>query len=696
MQRTRALLFLCFAARGNAVNPLGQVLELMDELAAKITKDGEKEAAAYKEYFEWCDDTSKNGGYAIDTAQKEKAKLEATIGELTSEADVASSRIDELAASIATAEKELNDATVIRKKEKSDFDASEAEMIEVIDTLGRAVGILEKEMAKNPASFAQVTTQDMSKAMQAISVVLDAASFSSKDKAKLDAFVQSQANDDSDDLDAGAPAAATYKSHSKNIVDVLEDLKEKAEGQLADLRKGEVNNRHNFDLLKQSLEDQAGADTKSMTAQKGGLAKAEESKAGAEGDLKMTIKQLASSEQQLATARSTCLQVAADHEATVAARKDELSVIAEAKKVLLSSTTGAESQTYSFLQRQQMSTHTDLVGLEVVTALKRLAKRQHSVDLAQLVSRVKAEFRMGSRGASPFNKVKGLIRDMIAKLESQAGAEATEKAYCDEQISKTETKKGELEEDIAKATSRIDKASARSAQLKEEVRMLQGELAALAKGQAEMDRIRSESHADYGEAKSDLELGLNGVRKALDTLRQYYGSGSAAMLQGESQLSALMNQPAVPEVHSKSGGVGGGIIDLLEVVESDFAENLAKEEAEEADAQSEYEKISQENAITKTTKEQDVKYKTQESKSMDATVTEYSGDLDTANTEYAAVMEYYDKIKTRCIAKPETYEARQARRAAEIQGLKEALTILQDETALVQRKKRSFRGALMA
>merc|ERR1712013_878564 len=144
---------------------------------------------------------------------------------------------------------------------------------------------------------------------------------------------------------------------------------------------------------------------------------------------------------------------------------------------------------------------------------------------------------------------------------------------------------------------------------------------------------------------------------------------------------------------SKASGSGGSIIDILEVVESDFATNLAKEESEEADAQSEYEKVTQENSVTKTTKDQDVKYKTQEAKSMDATVSEYTGDLDAANTEYSAVMEYYGKIKDRCIAKPETYEERKARRAAEIQGLKDALAILNDETALVQRKKR---GAFLA
>ena len=57
-------------------------------------------------------------------------------------------------------------------------------------------------------------------------------------------------------------------------------------------------------------------------------------------------------------------------------------------------------------------------------------------------------------------------------------------------------------------------------------------------------------------------------------------------------------------------------------------------------------------------------------------------------------MEYYGKIKDRCVAKPETYEGRTKRRNAEIEGLKQALQILNDETAFVQRKRRGVRGAI--
>merc|ERR1711884_467615 len=251
--------------------------------------------------------------------------------------------------------------------------------------------------------------------------------------------------------------------------------------------------------------------------------------------------------------------------------------------------------------------------------------------------------RFGSSSGDPFAKVKGLIQDMIAKLEKEAGDEATEKAYCDEQLAKTEAKKSELEDDVAKMTSRIDKAAARSAQLQAEIKTLEGELSALAKEQAEMDRIRQETHSEYVAAKADLELGLSGVRKALDTLREYYGAGSS-MLQDDTKFGAFMQQPAAPETHSKSQGAGESIINILQVCESDFATNLAKEESEEADAQSEYEKITQENSVTKTTKDQSVKYKGQEAKSQDKIAAEYSADREGANSELSAVLDYYGKI----------------------------------------------------
>jgi len=292
-------------------------------------------------------------------------------------------------------------------------------------------------------------------------------------------------------------------------------------------------------------------------------------------------------------------------------------------------------------------------------------------------------------GDDVFAKVKGLITDMIAKLEAEAKAEATEKAYCDEEMAKTESKKEELEGVMSKLTSKIDLAAAKSAELKEEVKVLQSELAALAKQQAEMDAIRAEEKAAYDKAKAELELGITGVQKALSVLKDYYGSDAG-------NFDSFMQQPAKPKLHSKASGAGGSIIDILEVVESDFTKNLATEETEEEDAIAVYEKTTQDNKLATTMKSQDVKYKTQEFKGLDKSIAELSSERDTTNTELDAVLEYYAKIKDRCIAKPETYEERKARREAEIQGLKEALEILENETAFMQRGKRGRRQHFMS
>merc|ERR1719405_348615 len=140
-------------------------------------------------------------------------------------------------------------------------------------------------------------------------------------------------------------------------------MKEKAESQLDELRKAESTTKHNYNMLKQSLEDSISADSKDMDEEKSLKASTEESKAVAEGDLAETVKGLAQDNSALKEASTTCMTVAADHDATVKSRNEELAAIATAKKVLSETSSGAVSQSYSFLQLQ---TRTDLANAEVV------------------------------------------------------------------------------------------------------------------------------------------------------------------------------------------------------------------------------------------------------------------------------------------------------------------------------------------
>merc|ERR1719379_2478516 len=102
-------------------------------------------------------------------------------------------------------------------------------------------------------------------------------------------------------------------------------------------------------------------------------------------------------------------------------------------------------------------------------------------------------------------------------------------------------------------------------------------------------------------------------------------------------------QPAPPQKAEKATGAGQGIIQVLEVCESDLAKNLATEDTEESDSQSSYDKQTQTNKIAKVDKEQDAKFKTQEFKRLDKSVSDMQADKSTEVEELNAVTEYLSK-----------------------------------------------------
>merc|ERR1719284_1219005 len=99
----------------------------MDSLTAKITAEGEEEAKAFKDYFEWCDNAAANLHNEIKTGTKKQEDLEAAIGKASAGIAACDAKIEDLSAAISADEKELHDATVIREKEVATFEASQAE-----------------------------------------------------------------------------------------------------------------------------------------------------------------------------------------------------------------------------------------------------------------------------------------------------------------------------------------------------------------------------------------------------------------------------------------------------------------------------------------------------------------------------------------------------------------------------------------
>lgn len=664
------------AALGSGDSPVAKVLQLLGDLETKIISEGEAAQNTFHEFAEWCEDRSKNLKFEIETGGREVNELNAAIVKASSSIDALGAEIESTAASIATAEADLKAATQIREKETKDFAAAEAELVDVTGAIERAIGVLEREQQKGGAAMVQLGQAN--NVVQALQTMVRASMLNSQDASKLTALVQSsQQAEDQDGSDAlGAPDAAAYDSHSGNIIDVLQGLLDKAKDQLDEARKTETNARHNFEMLSQSLRDEIKFGNQDLQKAKKDRSGQSEAKATAEGDLQVTSTALAEDKKVKSTLKEDCSAKARDFEAETKSRAEELTALASAKKAVKDMAGGADTLAYGLgqtslleLDRSDLRTQEDLANFEAVRYVRSLAEKMKDEALTQLARRMASAMRYGSSGGEdPFAKVKQLITDMIVKLENDASADATHKAYCDKELGETAEKKAQKEADIAKLDTSIDSDSARSATLKEEVATLQKELADMASAQAEATKIRQAEHAQFTASKQEMEKGLQGIKLALKILREYYAKDSS---------------------HDAAEGAGSGIIGLLEVVESDFTKLLAEMSVAETTSQADYDRDSKDNEVMKVTKEQDVKYKAKESKQLDASVVDDTAERSGVQTELSAILDYKAKLEEMCVAKPELYSERKARREAEIAGLKEALSILEGEAVLLQSRKRS-------
>jgi len=530
-------------------------------------------------------------------------------------------------------------------------------------------------------SVAMLQVKNANSLTEALNVMVQASMLSSADATQLTSFVQStqeSSDSDSDSQEPGAPASAVYQAHSGGIIETLAGLTEKAEAQLDKARKTETTNVQNYQMLKQSLDDEIKFATKDMDDAKKGLSESQEKKANAEGDLATTNADLDEDTKTKATLHSDCMNGAEEFEMSTKSRGEELKALADAKKVLKETTGGATEQTYgfnqmSFLQVSRMASGADLAKAEAVRFIRDLARKNRAPALAQLASRMDAAIRLGGKD-DPFAKVEGLIRDMIATLESEAEADASHKAYCDKEISEATAKKDDLTAESNKLNTKIAQQKAASAKLKEQVATLQGELASMSKAKAEADKMRAEENALYKTDSAEMELGIEGVKKALSVLKEYYSKNDKS--------------------HVAAEGAGAGIIGLLEVVESDFTQGLSEMTAQEESAQADYEAYSKENEISTAKKTKSVQYKTQEAAGLDKSIAELSTDLDGVTDELNAVLDSLKKLHGMCDEKVEPYAERKARRESEIAGLKQALAILNGEAALIQKTaKHTLRGA---
>jgi hypothetical protein len=264
---------------------------------------------------------------------------------------------------------------------------------------------------------------------------------------------------------------------------------------------------------------------------------------------------------------------------------------------------------------------------------------------------------------------------MIAKLVSEANEEATQKAFCDEEITKSKKSQAEKTATADTLKTRTDKATATTNQLQEDIRELEAEIAEIDSSSAEATKLRTEEHAAYLKASSDFKSSADATEKAIVVLKEYY-EGSFLQVK-----TATARQPDFGAAKSDSAH---SIISVLQMAAEDFTKTYTEIEMAETAAVKTYGTLMDESKVAKATKAAEVKGKTSEVKSLATALANLKTDSDMVAKELDAVLSYLDKLKPQCEEKAMSYAEKKAKREAEIEGLKEALSILDGSAVLLQ------------
>merc|ERR550537_1437713 len=126
-----------------------------------------------------------------------------------------------------------------------------------------------------------------------------------------------------------------------------------------------------------------------------------------------------------------------------------------------------------------------------------------------------------------------------------------------------------------------------------------------------------------------------------------------------------------------AGSAASSVIGLLEVAESDFTKALEEAQSAEDAAQQEYDAMVQDTKVSRAEKMTDQKNKKAEVQRLQNMIAETKLDHKEASDELNAILEYLDKLKGSCETKAPSFEERQKRRKEEMEGLQNALAILE-------------------
>jgi len=690
------------------VNPVEKVTTLLEKLQGEIEAEGKAEAEAYDDYACFCKDQADDKQYAIEKFIQQENVLKGKIEDKTARKASLDQEIAEHNEEIQKLEGEAESAKAIRDDENAAYSDRTANLGKAIDQMERAIAALSASKDDMTDSKAQLTQFSATiKNSVALAGLLGLAT----NTYNLLAMLQQP------------DTSHAYSYHSNEVIGTLKSL-------LKNFKQKKIAVDNEERATNQEFEMTAGARRNQIKSLQKSAAEKSTASASLEEELNEHSTELQETEYShnadsnfLADLTTKCEQKSKDFDERSSTRTNELTAISKAIELLkgdvskmygsnklglvaarrVASKTiveevapkvqdnfaedAAESQldeleTVSFLQKKPTG-RAQVLGFltDKATVLK-------SAAIATLLVKIRDS-------PSPFAKVKQMIQDLVARLVAEAEDEASQKAWCDEEMASTTADRDDAQLELEGLNALHTEKSALSDQLTDQINTLSQELADLQKALNEETVLREKEHAENILTLEESQAGLEAVSGAIDFLNEFYNPGafiqkkqapSNAAEGYERQVSANAGSdgqtvddkaPAQLESSSKTDA-SKSIIGLMEVIKSDFENTLDKTQVDEDAADAAYQTFKSDTETDIADKTELKGTKEQERTDAGLAIEQAKADIKTQSEMLNNALEELLKLKPVCVDTGMSSEERVARREQEIASLKEALKILQN------------------
>jgi hypothetical protein len=652
---------ICCASAGETAGGVQKVIQMMGDMLAKAKMEKNTEEINFAEFSTWCKDEKVNLAKSIKTEGETIETLSNGIGKLESDIKGLGSEISTLQADLAKFDADLKAQVSQRKKDHEAFLSESQDFSESVDAIERAIAVLQKQAFDRPGSSS------------ALLQVSESAQLPQNAKAMLQAFMGMMDSDAA----PGSPEANGYEFQSGSVIDMLKKLRDDFSNKLGESQKEEMNAKHAADMVVQDLTDSVEntkRDVGEKTVQK-------ENKAEAMAKSKKELGQATASKKEdettLADMKAECFEKKLSFDDKQKLRAEEIEAIQKAIEILSDPDAMSGAKHLALVQSTKAtalaqflnvaSTDSEGIRVKVREFLTKRAKKLNSKNLELLLQSLQAD---------PFAKVKKMIDSMITRLLNEANEDAAHEGFCDKEMGQSKITRNKLTEDIDALSAAVDEGQAQIMLLKQEGSKVTQEVADLDAAMLESTKLRNTEKAQNKATVEDATQAVGAVQAATAVLKDFYKAASTATALMQAKPKHEDGMQTFGEKFQGQQAEAGGVMALLEVIESDFSNIIADTNAAEAAAAKSYDDFMTEAKRNKATKQRTIEMDESDKIAAESKLQSDTSDLKSTQDQLLAAERYHATLAPQCVDKGQTFDERASSRREEIQSLKEALQIL--------------------